>query len=255
MGDLIGKRRVYLYIFLTVVKSTCFSFACNSQLENLRAYGPNHIVTIQNVDGIHQLTGRIIGWTADGKLRFVEESPVAQEPRIIRPERVAAVEFSHPAPGRSKLVRIGPAAKPNTNREGEHPYTLPPKFMEIHPGRGLPSGLKLGKHGRKYLYVIRYDGVIVIAPETQPGWNRPAKHRDLVPSSDGNGGLAARFGGEFTVDSSNTILINGDSSYVFNRADGKDLGGKEQLDAVVDLFRACNLGPYSVRVWGVLPRR
>ena len=142
---------------------------------------------------------------------------------------------------------------PNLNRHhSEFPYRLPQRRIEIQPGRPLDP--RMMKPGEKGLYVVREDGVIVAAPEAQAGWARAVKHRDLVPSQSGMDGLPARYGGEMVL-RDGKIVIDGNSSYVFQRKNSAPLMARDRmpaegpLRAVRELFEASGMPVETSRAW------
>jgi hypothetical protein len=187
----------------------------------------------------------------------VEPTPTPR-PALRPPDRALAERIA-PADGVNTHARphdmiTRPIQRnPNLNRHAsEFPYRLPPRHLEIHPGRPLDP--RLMRPGEKWIYVVREDGVIVAAPERQAGFSRAVKHRDLVPTSNGFDGRPARYGGELVL-RDGKIHIDGNSSYVFQRkntaplmaADGLPQAGP--LRAVADLFRAAGVDVTPSRSW------
>ncbi|MBI3287935.1 MAG: hypothetical protein HYZ74_00270, partial [Elusimicrobia bacterium] len=162
----------------------------------LHRFTQDDIVTLTHVQGSTK-KGRVVGYTNEGKVLFVEESASSKQVLELSPEKIAGAKYEYKAPSAARLKGL-PAEETFTIRKNELPYHLPPVYYELHPGKPLPKDAL--KVGGKYIYVVRYDGVIVVAPEYQSGFSRGyVKHRDLVPAANGEQGLPARFGGEIEI--------------------------------------------------------
>ena len=136
---------------------------------------------------------------------------------------------------------------PSSNRPSEMPYHHPPEMLEAPPGESLD--LNRLDPSQKYLWAVGEDGTVRVAPEKQTGFGandqfpngRDVKHGDLFPGPEGQSRGAARIGGELdpilNPDQSPTgeWVMNNDSSYTFNRADGA-VGSQENLTAAHDLL-------------------
>jgi len=154
------------------------------------------------------------------------------------------------------LGQVGPPSEPRTWRETEVPYTMPPDVREAKDGQ--PLNLDELKPNRRYLWIVNEPGSFLVADEGQADFfarrdrlepdhpaagETPLKHGDLAPGPDGQTRGPARAGGqlraEFGADGTPTgnWILDGDSSYMFNRADDL-MQGPKSLEAVKKLLAA-----------------
>jgi len=145
----------------------------------------------------------------------------------------------------TKRVGKSSGVQPNSNRQMEMPYKNPPEIHTVRPGQ--PLDVEKLDPKKKYLWVVDEDGVFKIAPESQPGFGaneytpngRKVKHGDLTPGPDGQSRGPARAGGELIAtkgpDGEDRWVMDNDSSYSHNRADGTR-GNGDNLNAAHDLL-------------------
>ncbi len=133
-----------------------------------------------------------------------------------------------------------------SNRPREMPYHNPPEMVSSDGRRIDVTRLD---PNRKYLWAVDDGGSYIIAPENQPGFGvteaapqgRVVKHGDLTPGPGGQSRGSARAGGELYAEKgpdgkpTGRWILDNNSSYTFNRADGQLLPASS-LDATKELL-------------------
>ncbi|MFM8269758.1 MAG: hypothetical protein ACKN9V_06165, partial [Pseudomonadota bacterium] len=235
--------------FIIVSERDILSLRKGKSVPSLHDIGPSDWVRL---DG---KVGRILGYSPDGtEIIFVEARKTEQEAIKIPSSkantvrkipgggwaisevdmralpdssgaRTAALDIK--ASNRQELERKYQSLDDWDVRWGEYPYKRPEGLIVSTPDKPLDiQGLTVDTI---YLWVIRSDGAMVIAPEMDPSRrDRTLKHRDLDPNSEGTEGNPARLAGEFKVVKGHNgqlvLLFDRDSSYIFKRTDWQYLG-------------------------------
>lgn len=133
-----------------------------------------------------------------------------------------------------RLNAGAPVSATHTLRAHELPYQNPPVMNRTPLGETL--SLDELDPAKKYLFVLNARNTLVLAPETQPGFakseahpeGRIVTHGDLNPMADGQGRAPARAGGNFYF-KDGAWKMDLDSSYCFNRTDGKIMPNPQRL--------------------------
>jgi hypothetical protein len=139
----------------------------------------------------------------------------------------------------------------NINRPDEKPYKEPSDLFKCSDKdkaklANFQTLVQKPQGTGKYLWVLREDGEIWIAPESQPGRSgkdseRLVKHRDMTLSASDNGMTvkAGRMGGELKFNPTLKLwVMNADSSYSYSssRNDMEDCQSVDKLRLVQSLL-------------------
>lgn len=130
-------------------------------------------------------------------------------------------------------ARAGEPSTVKTNRASERPYRQPDSIQTGVPGQPIHLDPLEGP----YLWAVDADGKFLVAPENTEDRDRLLKHGDLTPAPDGKKRGEARIAGILKWDpAKQEWVMDADSSYNYNRTDGKKYLTAENLDAAFKLL-------------------